>query len=61
MIAMHYSFTLPADYDMDRIRTRVVARSATFDHMPQLDLKAFLIAERGKHGSNEHVYAPFYV
>ncbi len=40
MLAMQYSFTLPADYDMDIIRERVATRGAVFDTLPYLGFKA---------------------
>jgi len=61
MLAMQYSFTLPTDYDMDIIRERVATRGAVFDTLPHLGFKAFLISEKGKYGSRENSYEPFYV
>lgn len=61
MIANHYVFTLPADYDMNIIRKRVADKGAAFDSLDELILKAFLISEKGVNGNGENAYAPFYV
>ena len=60
MLAMQYSFTLPADYDMDIIRRRVAAKGPLIDGFPGLGFKAYLYAHRGVHGP-ENLYAPFYL
>lgn len=60
MIAMQYSFTLPADYDMAIIRRRIAEKGHLLDHFDGLHLKAYLWAERGEH-ARENLYAPFYV
>ena len=61
MIAMQYVFTLPADYDMNRIVDRVATKGAGFDRFPGLVFKTFLMSEVGKDGAVENRYAPFYV
>lgn len=61
MLAMQYSISLPADYDMNSIRDRVAKRGPTYDTLEHLGFKAFLITEKGKNGNQEHSYAPFYV
>ena len=61
MLAMQYSISLPADYDMNSIRDRVAKRGPTYDRHEHLGFKAFLITEKGKGGNQEHSYAPFYV
>lgn len=61
MIAMQYVFTLPADYDMGRIRDRVARKGPSFDDFPGLVFKAFLISEAGRDGAVVNRYAPFYV
>lgn len=61
MLAMQYAFTLPADYDMDIIRARVSTKCVTYDRLPHLGFKAFLITEQGKDGNHENSYAPFYL
>ncbi|MEV6548324.1 DUF4865 family protein [Streptomyces sp. NPDC051597] len=60
MHALQYEITLPADYDMDVIRTRVATRGHLLDAFPGLGLKAYLIRERGA-GSPVNAYAPFYL
>lgn len=60
MIAMQYSFTLPADYDMAIIRQRIADKGHMLDHFDGLLLKSYLHAERGA-SSSENLYAPFYV
>lgn len=61
MLAVQYSISLPADYDMNNIRDRVAKRGPTYDTLEHLGFKAFLITEKGKNGNQEHSYAPFYV
>ena len=60
MIAMHYRFALPADYDMEIVRRRIVEKGPLLDNFPNLKFKAYLWAERGI-GSHENLYAPFYL
>lgn len=61
MLAMQYELTLPADYDMGIIRDRVARRGHLLDDWDGLGLKAYLIRERGLHGSPVNQYAPFYL
>ncbi|KDN79345.1 hypothetical protein DF19_28500 [Streptomyces olindensis] len=61
MHAMQYELTLPADYDMGVIRDRVDRVGKLLDDWDGLGLKAYLIRERGRHGSPVHQYAPFYL
>jgi Domain of unknown function (DUF4865) len=61
MYAMQYELTLPADYNMQIIRHRVVTRGTMTDDFAGLGLKAYLIRERGKAGSSVNQYAPFYL
>jgi hypothetical protein len=61
MYAMQYEIGLPADYNMDIIRTRVATRGHLLDDFPGLALKAYLIRERGVDGSPVNQYAPFYL
>ena len=61
MIAMQYRITLPADYDMDVIRTRVATSGHLLDTYPGLGAKAFLIREKGVDGALANEYAPFYL
>jgi Domain of unknown function (DUF4865) len=51
MHAMQYRVTLPADYDMGIIRTRIEKKESGFDTFPGFDIKAFLIREAGVDGS----------
>jgi hypothetical protein len=63
MLAMQYSFTLPADYDMSIIRERIATKGHLMDDFPLLVFKAFLHARRdhGRHHACENLYAPFYL
>jgi hypothetical protein len=60
MHAMQYEITLPADYDMRIVRTRVATKGHLLDGFPGLGLKAYLIRERGE-DSVVNQYAPFYL
>jgi hypothetical protein len=59
MIAMQYSFTLPADYDMAIVRERIAVKGKLLDDLPGLAFKAYLYAQRGE--AEENLYAPFYL
>ncbi|GEC05163.1 DUF4865 domain-containing protein [Streptomyces spinoverrucosus] len=61
MHAMQYERTLPADYEMGVIRARVARLGHLLDDWPGLGFKAYLIRERGVHGSPVNQYAPFYL
>lgn len=61
MHALQYEITLPADYDMRVIHDRVARRGHLLDRWPGLGVKAFLVRERGVHGSPVNQYAPFYL
>lgn len=63
MIAMQYSFILPADYDMAIIDRRIAEKGYLLDEFPNLNFKAYLWAERSgsEIASRENLYAPFYV
>jgi len=63
MIAMQYSFTLPADYDMGIIERRVADNGHLLDGFPGLIFKTYLYARRDDTatGSAENLYAPFYL
>jgi hypothetical protein len=63
MIAMQYSFALPADYDMDIVDRRIAEKGHLLDNFPGLKFKAYLTARRsgGETRSQENLYAPFYV
>lgn len=60
MHAMQYEITLPADYDMGVIRTRVAMKGHLLDEFPGLGLKAYLMRERSA-GSPVNQYAPLYL
>ncbi|MEU9987533.1 DUF4865 family protein [Streptomyces sp. NPDC048045] len=61
MHAMQYELTLPADYDTGIIRSRVSRIGHLLDDWDGLGLKAYLLRERGVHGSPVNQYAPFYL
>ncbi|WP_405833216.1 DUF4865 family protein [Streptomyces sp. NBC_01176] len=61
MHAMQYELTLPADYDMGIIRARVSRIGHLLDGWEGLGFKAYLMRERGVHGSPVDQYAPFYL
>jgi hypothetical protein len=61
MMAMQYSITLPADYDMSIIERRIAEKGRLLDGYPHLGFKAFLSARKGIAGSRDNLYAPFYV
>jgi hypothetical protein len=61
MIAMQYSFTLPADYDMSIIDRRIRENDHKLDGFPDLRFKAYLSDRRSELGSRENLYAPFYL
>ena len=61
MHAMQYTTALPADYDMEVIRKRVLTRSHRTDGFPGLETKAYLLRERGVDGSPVNLYGSFYL
>jgi hypothetical protein len=61
MIAMQYSFPLPADYDMAIIRRRIAEKGAMTDRFPNLLFKAYLAADKAGARGADNLYAPFYV
>ncbi len=61
MMAMQYSLTLPADYDMSIIDRRIRDKGPLLDGYPNLLFKAYLRAAQGDLGSRDNLYAPFYV
>ena len=63
MIAMQYSFTLPADYDMDIIRRRITDKGPALDGYDGLHFKSYLLADRAHAAlaAKENLYAPFYL
>lgn len=63
MIAMQYSFVLPADYDMTIIDRRIRDKGPLLDGFPRLRFKAYLTARKQDSGfaSADNLYAPFYL
>lgn len=63
MIAMQYSFTLPADYDMTIIERRISENGYRLDGYPGLIFKTYLYACQSDPltASIENLYAPFYL
>ncbi|MFT4502826.1 DUF4865 family protein [Caballeronia sp. 15711] len=61
MFIKQYQITLPADYDMRIIRSRVANKGASFDTFTGLGLKCFLIREKGKFGAQANQYSPVYL
>lgn len=63
MLAMQYSFTLPADYDMRIIRRRIADKGHLLDDFPGLAFKAYLYALRDDDAlpGADNQYAPFYL
>ncbi len=63
MIAMQYSFTLPADYDMSIVDRRIKEKGHALDNHSPLVFKAYLTARRNDPitCSYENLYAPFYL
>lgn len=60
MIGMQYKITLPADFDMKHIVTRVRENGYKTDNFEGLLFKCYLIREKGI-DSIENMYAPLYV
>lgn len=58
MHAMQYELTLPADYDTGIVRARVARVGHLLDDWTGLGVKAYLLRERGVHGSPVSQYAP---
>lgn len=63
MIAMQYSFVLPADYDMTIIDRRIRDKGPMLDGFPHLRFKAYVSARQRDDGftSADNLYAPFYL
>lgn len=60
MILARYRHRLPADYDLDRIRSRIGARGPTWDNAPGLIFKAFTLEDRSQ-GARENAYSSLYL
>ncbi|MDR3396455.1 MAG: DUF4865 family protein [Pandoraea sp.] len=61
MLTAHYLHRLPADYDLNTIRTRGKTRGALWDAAPELYFKGFLLRETGKYGATENSYSSLYL
>jgi uncharacterized protein DUF4865 len=61
MIIAHYRHRLPADYDIDLIRTRAKGRGPLWDAVPELHFKGFLLRERGRFGATGSEYSSLYL
>lgn len=63
MIAMQYSFALPADYDMTNVERRIQEKGHALDEHPPLAFKAYLMARKDDPvtGSKVNTYSPFYL
>jgi hypothetical protein len=63
MIAMQYSFVLPADYDMSIIDRRIAEKGRFTDGLPGLVFKAYLSTRKtaAQRPESENRYAPFYL
>ena len=63
MLAMQYSFVLPADYEMAVIRQRIADKGSLLDNFPGLIFKAYLSADKSEPTiqTQDNLYAPFYV
>lgn len=63
MLAMQYQFTLPTDYDMNRIVQRINSKGPLLDDFPGLLFKAYLYhrADDSSLPGKHNLYAPFYL
>ncbi|GAB3258072.1 DUF4865 family protein [Chitinimonas naiadis] len=61
MIAMQYSFILPANYDMALIDQRIAQNGHKFDGFPGLRFKAFQSSRKLAGQVRDNRYAPFYL
>ena len=61
MLTAHYLHRLPADYDLNTIRTRAKGRGALWDAAAELYFKGFLLREAGQHGAIENSYSSLYL
>ena len=57
MIIAHYHHRLPANYDINLIRSRAKERGVLWDAIPGLYFKGFLLREKGKYGFTENNYS----
>lgn len=61
MIASQYKITLPCDYDMDIIKTRVENNGYKTDGFYGLKFKLYLITKKGENNNLHNSYAPLYL
>lgn len=61
MIVMQYRYTLPADYDMAVIDTRIQENGAKLDGFPGLFFKTYLVSRSDDAYCAENRYAPLYL
>lgn len=61
MLIAHYAHRLPANYDIDLIRTRAKERGVLWDNVPELYFKGFLLREAGRYGATANNYSSLYL
>jgi Domain of unknown function (DUF4865) len=61
MLIAHYAHRLPANYDIELIRSRAQARGHLWDAVGELHFKAFLLRERGRFGAITSEYSSLYL
>lgn len=61
MLIAQYEHRLPANYDLDIIRSRAGERGRLWDDTADLYFKAFLLRETGRHGAAGHAYSSLYL
>ena len=61
MIAMQYKILLPADYNMNIIKSRVADNGYKTDGFEGLKYKFYLITEKGEQGAVQNSYCPLYL
>ena len=61
MILAHYGHRLPANYDLEAIRTLTGERGPVWNVRPNLYFKAFLLREAGRFGAIANSFTSFYL
>jgi hypothetical protein len=61
MIASQYKITLPSNYDMDIIKSRVKDNGFKTDGFDGLKFKLYLITEKGINNNLQNSYSPLYL
>lgn len=61
MIAVRCAFSLPRDYDMQRVRSRILEAATALDDYDGLVLAAHCLTEAGVGEASDNVYAPVWV